>query len=432
MANILILSNDAFRVKAKTCESLAAACRRLGHFAIVRDTADARFGLQAVEKSQQAEYRENLASKYLRLFDFFEFDTVIALDLDWLLLPDEFLRHPRIVKIISFWFDDLQTWLQGPVHESFISEKLRFEEILKHEKVLHCFYGRGQALEGELFGIQNQKLSPLAAAKELLDEKRLPEITNRLAFVGNPGCRQQPHPEIVKRIHEGADLEELRTLARMHILSCPPEEMREWMHEEPACKEFMEFATQVKVVQPLTPACEILKITAEGYAKGFDYLQSKNALLKACLLIKLVNQYERPAFIYRLYSKNLADVFSAQNEWKLYGVESRSFVSAIHLTEVYQRYLIHLNAPNPLRDAPGNEKLFELSACARTSLNLESPDVREYYSEEEVCFVSSLKELEAKAQELLAQTEKAIAMGINARRRTAETHTWDHRLVSVI
>ncbi|MFZ5805876.1 MAG: glycosyltransferase [Verrucomicrobiota bacterium] len=431
MSNILILSNDAFRVKAKTCEALASACRRLGHFALVRDTADARFGLQANGK-ENADFRANLASKYLRILDFFEIDMILALDLDWLLLPDEFLNHPNIKKIVSLWFDDLQTWLQGPVHEFFPSPQKNLIEILKHEKILHCFYGQGQAWEAELLGINNQRLSPLAAAQELLSLEKQPEIAGRFAFVGNPGCRQTPHPGIVQRMHEGADLSELRQLAREHILRFPPDEMKKWIEEEPSCREFFEFALQVRVMDSFKPACEILKTTAVGYPQAYAYLQNKEQLLIACLIIKLVNQYDRPALIHRLYKKNLVDVFSAPEEWKTYGVESKPFVNALRLPELYQRYPMHLNAPNPLRDATANEKLFELSACARASINLDTPDARACYGENEMRYARTLEELENVAEDMLRRPDEMFALGKNARQRTALEHTWDHRLQKIL
>jgi len=95
-------------------------------------------------------------------------------------------------------------------------------------------------------------------------------------------------------------------------------------------------------------------------------------------------------------------------------------------------YAAHLNAPNSLRDATANEKLFEIAACGRLSINLDSPDVRTCYDPGEITLVDSLAALEAAAEQTLRDPEAALACGENARRRTTREHLWDHRVASML
>jgi spore maturation protein CgeB len=95
---------------------------------------------------------------------------------------------------------------------------------------------------------------------------------------------------------------------------------------------------------------------------------------------------------------------------------------------VYRHYPAHLNAANCARDATANEKLFEIAACARVSLNLDSPDVRACYSEEEIVLAPSDEALETAAEKIVRDPAAALALGEKARQRTATAHLWEHRL----
>jgi spore maturation protein CgeB len=95
-------------------------------------------------------------------------------------------------------------------------------------------------------------------------------------------------------------------------------------------------------------------------------------------------------------------------------------------------YATHLNAPNAIRDATANEKLFEIAASGRLSINLDSPDVRSCYDPGEITLVDSLAALEAAAEQSLRDPEAALACGEKARQRTAREHLWDHRIASML
>ena len=84
------------------------------------------------------------------------------------------------------------------------------------------------------------------------------------------------------------------------------------------------------------------------------------------------------------------------------------------LPEYYRMYAAHLNAPNAIRDATANEKLFEIAACGRLSINLDSPDVRSCYDPGEIVLVDSLAALEAAAEQVLRDPDAALASGEKA------------------
>jgi spore maturation protein CgeB len=102
------------------------------------------------------------------------------------------------------------------------------------------------------------------------------------------------------------------------------------------------------------------------------------------------------------------------------------------LPDYYRMYAAHLNAPNAIRDATANEKLFEIAACGRLSINLDSPDVRSCYDPGEIMLVDSLAGLEAAAEQVLRDPGAALAGGEKARRRTASEHLWDHRVAAML
>jgi spore maturation protein CgeB len=95
-------------------------------------------------------------------------------------------------------------------------------------------------------------------------------------------------------------------------------------------------------------------------------------------------------------------------------------------------YAAHLNAPNAIRDATANEKLFEIAASGRLSINLESPDVSSCYDPGEITLVDSLAGLEAAAEQVLRDPDAALAAGEKARQRTAREHLWDHRVAAML
>ena len=166
---------------------------------------------------------------------------------------------------------------------------------------------------------------------------------------------------------------------------------------------------------PYKPALQILQMAGAHYPRAFEYINEKGVILDVAFLVKLVNRYDRPAFVHRLWKRGWIDVYSAADEWEPYGVEALPYITFGALPAHYRMYAAHLNAPNALRDATANEKLFEIAACGRLSINLDSPDVRTCYDPGEITLVDSLAALEAAAEQVLRDPEAALASGEKAR-----------------
>ena len=168
--------------------------------------------------------------------------------------------------------------------------------------------------------------------------------------------------------------------------------------------------------------------TGRDFPEAFEFLNRGGHILDAVVLVKFVNRYDRPGLVHRLYRRGWLDVHGTPEQWAPYGIEAQPTVPFPQLAAVYRRYPAHLNAANCARDATGNEKLFEIAACARISLNLDSPDVRACYSPDEIVLAESEDAIEAEAEKILRDPTAAFEMGERARRHTADEHLWDHRL----
>ncbi len=428
--SLLILSNDKYFPIAKTSQSLLSACERLGIPTMLRDSSDVRCLAYLGEVQKQPELIEEaellLMEKWNAMVSGFHVDTVLSLDLQWLFLPDLFIAHPGIDQIVSLWFDDFRSWAKA--NAMFPWGSRDFQAVTRHPKVCHCFYGQAIASEARLLGYARQKLSFLAAPSEFLALKHPCEIRDRAAFIGNPGFRALPHEHIIKRMHEGAELDELRRMSRDVTIYGRESKKDIWCKEEPSVFKLLGVAAEARVVNPQFSALQILQMAGTHYPRALDYLNERGDILDVAVLIKMINRYDRPATIWRLYQHGLVDVYSADHEWKPYGISAHPPVLARDLPKFYQKYAVHLNGANCLRDATANEKLFEIAACGRISINLESPDIRLCYGPDEVVYVETLGALEEKARELLREPEKALNMGKRARLRTAREHLWDHRI----
>ncbi len=230
----------------------------------------------------------------------------------------------------------------------------------------------------------------------------------------------------------GASLDDLRAFSRDATLKYPDVKAVEWFKEEPELVKLLGVALEARRRFPFRPALQILHLVRTHCPRAFDYANEKGIMLDLALLVKLVNRYDRPAFIHRLWKRGWIDVHSAENEWKPYNVEALPYVKFRDLPACYRRYAVHLNAPNAIRDATANEKLFEIAACGRLSINLDSPDVRSCYDPGEIMLVDSLDALEAAAAQVLRDPDAALASGEKARQRTARDHTWDHRVSAML
>ena len=432
---VLILSNDFLTPFAKTSDYLADALERRRIPAYVRDNADSRmltylFSEEMAARTPQAQ--EAVCEAFRELIEYASIDTILSLDLNWFVTPRLFVDDPAIRSIHSLWFDDFRSWCTSPFNPCFPVDGDAFQQHIKHPKVMHHFYGDSQAAEARLLGVSQQRITRLAAPRHLLQNETPCTHRDRLAFIGNPGFRGTPHEGAVKLMHEGAELEELRSYCRDAILQHPDVHAVKWFEEEPTVRNLLAVAVEARRRFPYQPALQILQMAGTHYPRAYEYINEKGVILDLAFLVKLVNRYDRPAFVYRLYKRGWIDVYSAADEWKPYGVEALPYVTFSDLPAHYRMYAAHLNAPNAIRDATANEKLFEIAASGRLSINLDSPDVRSCYSPGEITLVDSLAALEAAAEQALKNPDDALACGQKARQRTAREHLWDHRVASML
>jgi hypothetical protein len=431
---VLILSNDFLTPFAKTSDYLAAALERRGIPAYVRDNAEARlltFLFSDEMEPRRPQAQEAVSETFRELIEYAAIDTVISLDLNWYVTPGLFVDDPAIRSIHSLWFDDFRSWCTSPFNPCFEVGDV-FQRHVKHPKVTHHFYGDSQALEAKLLGVTRQRITRLAAPRHLLENNAPCLHRDKLAFIGNPGFRGTPHDEALTLMHGGAEIEELRSFCRDAILKYPDVRSLSWYEEEPTVRNLLAVALEARRRFPYQPALQILQLAGTHYPRAFQYVNEKGIVLDLAFLVKLVNRYDRPAFVYRLWKRGWIDVYSAADEWKPYGIDALPYVSFGDLPAHYHKYAAHLNAPNAIRDATANEKLFEIAACGRLSINLDSPDVRSCYDAGEITLVDSLAALEAAAEQTLRDPDAALAAGEKARRRTARDHLWDHRIASML
>jgi hypothetical protein len=434
-SGVLLMSNDMATPFAKTTDFLAAALERVGIPAYVRDAAEARnltylFSQEMAPRMPQAQ--EEICAGLRELIAYAGIDTVLSLDLNWYVTPGLFVDDSAIRRVHSLWFDDFRSFCKSVSNTLFLSDGETFQQNIKHPKVLHHFYGDSMAQEAKLLGFTSQRITRLAAPRHLLDCDAPCSRTDKLVFIGNPGFRGKPHPKAIKLMEAGADIEELRTFSRDAVLKYPDARAVEWFKEEPDVVKLLGVALEARRRFPYRPALQILHLVRTHCPRGFDYANEKGIILDLAFLVKLVNRYDRPAFIHRLWKRGWIDVYSADAEWKPYGVEALPYVNFRDLPEYYRKYAVHLNAPNSIRDATANEKLFEIAACARLSINLDSPDVRSCYDPGEILLVDSLASLEAAAEQALREPDAALAAGEKARERTAREHLWDHRVAAMM
>lgn len=431
---VLIVSNDRYLPCAKTSEYLADATRKLGIRAVVRDSYDARYLGTLIEdlvkEDERAEIYPYLTEKFNQLTKGFGVDTVLSLDLQWLFLSGLFLKQEQVQRIHSIWFDDMRSWARANL---LYRETLdTFQEHLTHSKVWHHFYGQGLAEEGKLIGMTQQSLSYLAAPEDYLNHAFPCEKKSKVAFIGNPGFRGKPIPMVLEKMDQKADLDEIRKLNALILLNANEQTKQKWFDEEPTVKELLGVAFEARLRFPNQSALQMIQLAGEHYPRAFEYLNEKGVILDAAVLVKLINAYDRPAIMRRLYDQKLVDIYSNETEWEPYGVKALKSIPVPELPRYYQMYPAHLNGANPLRDATANEKLFEMAACARVSVNLHSHDVAECYKDgEEIVISESLEQIEFRVRELLEQPQKALEMGQAARERTRLEHLWEHRLEKI-
>lgn len=428
---VLVLSNDLSLAAAKTSRHLCLALARLGLGAIGRDTSLIRWAAAEVEKEspmRREAYETAVVAKWNKFIYDYGVDTIISLDLHWLFSSQLFVANDRVKHIHSFWFDDLRSHLQSAPMFSLAPRTPL--ELINGPKVSHHCYGRGQAEELRLLGVERVFPSALAAPAEFLQAAEPCTELKRLAFIGNPGLASPPTQQALAAMERGENLAALRRLARQEILDglSAGEPTASWIKQSPGVVDLLAAATEQRLSSPHTAAISLLTQAGKAFPEAFDFLNRSGLILDAALLVKFVNRYDRPGLVLRLSRRGLLDVYGTPEQWAPYGIVAQPTVPFPRLASVYRRYPAHLNAANCARDATANEKLFEIAACARLSLNLDSPDVRVCYSNEEIILAESDEVLEAAAEEVLRDPAAALASGEKARRRTAEEHLWEHRL----
>jgi len=431
---VLIMSNDFLTPFAKTSDYLAEALERRGIPAYVRDNADARMLTYLFSEEMEPKMpvaQEAVCESLRTLIKSAGIDTVLSLDLNWYVTPGLFVDDAEVRSIHSLWFDDFRSWCTSPFNPCFPADGYVFQQHIKHPKVTHHFYGDSQAQEARMLGVTQQRITRLAAPRHLVQSGAPCVKKNRLAFIGNPGFRGTPHNGAVKLMEAGVELEELRAFCRDAILQHPEDKMKTWFGEEPTVRNLLAVALEGRRQFPFQPALQIIQLAGTHYPRAFDYVNEKGIILDLAFLVKLVNRYDRPAFVHRLWKRGWIDVYSAADEWKPYGIDALPYVAFSDLPEHYRMYAAHLNAPNAIRDATANEKLFEIAACGRLSINLESPDVRSCYDPGEITLVKSLAALESAAAQTLRDPDAALVCGEKARQRTGREHLWDHRIASM-
>jgi len=428
---VLVLSNDLSLAAAKTSRHLCLALNRLGFGAVGRDTRLIRWAAAEVKTEspmRREAYEIAVVAKWNKFISDYGIDTVISLDLHWLLSSQLFLNDGPVKQIHSFWFDDLRSHLQtAPMFPLAPRTPL---ELINNPKVKHHCYGRGQAEELRLLGVERVSLSALAAPADFLQAAEPCTEFKRLAFVGNPGLANPPTQPALAAMQRGENIAALRRIARQEILDGLPlsEPTACWIRQSSGVTELLAAATEQRLARPHDAAVSLLAEAGRIYPQAFDFLNRSGLVLDAAMLIKFVNRYDRPGLVLRLWRRGRLDVYGTPEQWSAYGVEARPMVPFPQLTTVYRRYPAHLNAANCARDASANEKLFEIAACGRVSLNLDSPDVQACYSKAEIILAASDDALEAAAEQVLREPDAALAMGENARKRTAQEHLWEHRL----
>jgi hypothetical protein len=428
---VLVLSNDFSLAAAKTSRHLCQALNRLGHNAIGRDTRLLRWAaaeVQTEKPMRRDAYETAVVAKWNKFVFDYGIDTIISLDLHWLFSSQLFVGHNRIRQIHSFWFDDLRSHLQSaPMFPLTPCTPL---EMMNEPKVSHHCYGRGQAGELRLLGVKRIFASALAAPAEYLRADEPCTEIDRLAFIGNPGLSSPPTPAALAAMERGENASALRRLARQEILDGLPvaKLTAAWIQQTPLVADLIAAATELRLARPHDAAISLLIEAGRTYPDAFDLINRGGLILDAAMLVKFVNRYDRPGLVLRFWRRGWLDVFGTPEQWAPFGVAARPTVPFPRLASVYRRYPAHLNAANCARDATANEKLFEIAACARVSLNIDSPDVRARYSEEEIVLAATDEELEAAAEKIVQDPTAALALGENARQRTGAEHLWEHRL----
>jgi hypothetical protein len=432
---VLVIGNDRSLTAAKTSRQLVCALERIGFHAIFRDTKIIRWAIGAAETAgatRREAYETAVAAKWNKFVLDYGIDLVLSLDLHWLFSKQAFLDDERVKQIHSIWVDDLRSNLA--VSPTFPLNGVPIRELIGAGKVTHHVCGASRAGELKLLGIDRVRRTRLAAGDDLLRHEQPCRRLDRLAFTGDPGRSAHPTSEALAAMDRGDDLAALRILARREILDDLANDERGalWLRENRQVRDLLAAAMELRTARPFAAAVSLLAEAGQAFPAAHDFLRRENFLLDAAATVREVNRYDRPALVHRFWKRGDLDVFGSAEEWKPYGIPAQPAASFSELGSHYRSYPAHLNAPDGTRDVTANEELFEIAASGRVSLNLASPEVRECYGKNDIVLAESEDELEEAARQILRDPAEALAMGENARQRTAREHLWEHRLREVV
>ncbi len=429
---VLVLGNDFSPAAARTSRHFCRALHRLGLTGVGRDTRLVRWAAVEAEKAapeRRQAFEAAVVSKWARFVFDYGIERIISVDLHWLFTPHLFIDGSHVKSLHSFWLGDLRSHLQAtPMFPLGPRAPL---EIINTSKVSHYCHARGQAEEMRLLGVNRVVPSLLAASEEYLHQEEPCTELNRLAFTGDPGFSAPPRADALKALQGGASRAELRRLARQEILDDLRSEdalAAAWVRQSPEVADLLAAAMEQRIDRPHETAISLLAEAGRAWPDAFDFLNRNGLMLDAALLVKWVNRYDRPALVHRLWKRGWLDVHGAPEQWASYGITAQPTVSFPRRGPLYRRYPVHLNVAAGEDDAGAHEKLFEIAACARASLNPDDPDVRACYTEGEAFFAGSDEAFEAAAEQIVRDPSAALAAGEKARRRTADEHLWEHRL----
>ncbi len=88
-----------------------------------------------------------------------------------------------------------------------------------------------------------------------------------------------------------------------------------WVRQCASVLVLLAAATEQRVAQPHTAAITLLQQAGDTFRPAFDFLNHGGFILDAALLVKLVNRYDRPALVHRLWKRGWLDVHGAQEQW---------------------------------------------------------------------------------------------------------------------
>ena len=202
-----------------------------------------------------------------------------------------------------------------------------------------------------------------------------------------------------------------------------------WLRQSPGVEGLLAAATELRLARPHAAAVSLLAEAGAAYPDAFDFLNRDGADSRRGHAGQ-IRQSLRPA---RVGAATLARVagsmFTARPNSGRRTASTRgrpchfrASPRSIAATRPSQRCQLRA------RRRPRTRSFSRSPPARGLSLNLDSPDVRACYSEDEIVLAESDEALEAAAEQIVRDPDAALAAGEKARVRTAGEHLWEHRL----